>query len=362
MYVSKQTYQMALNPNRNMQNAKCTCRGQIRLYKSLYNRISKEVNPLHVEVSSSLLTTNLGGFFIMKKQRSSLLFQTQPLVVNPELAQLIGLHEAIILQQLHYWIDINEKANKNYHEGKYWTYNTVEQWHEQFPYISYDTVKRTLTKLRKSNIVLTGNFNKSAYDKTLWYTINYEELNKLEDDIQKLQEEKEKKRLERLSTKKEENTLKPLKTLIGAICPNRSGQDAPIGQGNLPQPIPEITTETKKENIYLSDDNKTTTNLNDDGLMDGLNSKVEELEAMGYENMESIKGALGSLWKYGVSGQALQMVRKHFNLINYETIDTALYRFEEEYNKKKIKHPVKYLAACIYNAIAETDIHSFTQA
>ncbi len=29
------------------------------------------------------------------------------------------------------------------------------------------------------NILITGNFNKLKMDRTLWYTINYEELEKL---------------------------------------------------------------------------------------------------------------------------------------------------------------------------------------
>lgn len=135
------------------------------------------------------------------------------------------------------------------------------------------------------------------------------------------------------------------------------------GIREIPNKYPVINTNTDKDpSIYQENTENQESDVSDDGLMDGLNSKVEELETMGYENMESIKGALDSLWKYGVSGQELQTVRKHFSLINYETIDTALYRFEEEYNKKKIQYPVKYLAACIYNAIPETDIHSFIQA
>lgn len=44
-------------------------------------------------------------------------------------------------------------------------------------------------------------------------------------------------------------------------------------------------------------------NPDEEGLMDRLNSKIEELEVFDYENMESIKGALTSLWQYALSGQ-----------------------------------------------------------
>ena len=56
---------------------------------------------------------------------SNLLFDKHPLVVNPSLAALIGLNEAIVLQQVHYWLKHNEEADKNFEEGRYWTYNTI---------------------------------------------------------------------------------------------------------------------------------------------------------------------------------------------------------------------------------------------
>ncbi|MBW9630680.1 hypothetical protein FG978_15245 [Escherichia coli] len=34
----------------------------------------------------------------------SLLFAERPLVINTQLAMKIGLNEAIVLQQLHYWL------------------------------------------------------------------------------------------------------------------------------------------------------------------------------------------------------------------------------------------------------------------
>ena len=36
---------------------------------------------------------------------SRLLLEDEPLVVLPKLATVIGLNEAIILQQLHYWLE-----------------------------------------------------------------------------------------------------------------------------------------------------------------------------------------------------------------------------------------------------------------
>lgn len=112
----------------------------------------------------------------------SLLFHTQPLVVDKDLATILGLNEAIVLQQFHYWLEINRQADKNFIDGCYWTYNTLPEWQEQFPFLSIDTLKRTLMKLRKQNVLRAENYNRHKMDRTLWYTINYDVLEQLETD------------------------------------------------------------------------------------------------------------------------------------------------------------------------------------
>ena len=107
---------------------------------------------------------------------SYLLFNDPPLVVNPRLATLIGLNEAIILQQIHYWVQINKKSKKNYKDGYYWTYNSIPGWCEQFPFWSEGTVKRTFSSLKKQNLIIVSNYNKLKKDRTNWYRVNYENL------------------------------------------------------------------------------------------------------------------------------------------------------------------------------------------
>ncbi|MCP6757123.1 replication protein RepO, partial [Klebsiella pneumoniae] len=60
----------------------------------------------------------------------ALLINEPPLQVLPSLAKAIGLNEALILQQIHYWL--NPKHNQNLFKGRYWVYNTYEQWQAQF--------------------------------------------------------------------------------------------------------------------------------------------------------------------------------------------------------------------------------------
>lgn len=100
---------------------------------------------------------------------SKLLLDESPILVLPSLATNIGLSEAIFIQQLHYWL----KDSNNVKEGFKWVYNTYDDWQEQFPWWSVSTIRRIITKLEKSNLIIIGNFNKMKIDKTKWYRINY---------------------------------------------------------------------------------------------------------------------------------------------------------------------------------------------
>ncbi|ARB29724.1 hypothetical protein ATI14_1746 [Pseudomonas tolaasii NCPPB 2192] len=102
----------------------------------------------------------------------SLLFKFRPLVINPQLAERIGLNEAIVLQQLKYWL--NETESGVDHEGRRWVYNTVEQWQKQFPFWSQETVKRALSSLQKQGLVLVEKLAKAQHDHTNHYAINYQ--------------------------------------------------------------------------------------------------------------------------------------------------------------------------------------------
>lgn len=109
---------------------------------------------------------------------SNLLLNERPLVVLPSLAKELGsLDEAVILQQIHYWL----QRSTNVEEGKRWVYNSMEKWMQQFPWIkSRTTLTRYFNKLEAKGLLITGNFNKAGFDKTKWYTIDYSALSDFE--------------------------------------------------------------------------------------------------------------------------------------------------------------------------------------
>lgn len=90
------------------------------------------------------------------------------------LAQKIGLNEAIVLSQIRYWVDRNREADRNYHDGKYWVYNTFEQWQEQFPWWSVRTLKSVFKSLENNGYIVAGHYNQKGYDRTKWYTLSEE--------------------------------------------------------------------------------------------------------------------------------------------------------------------------------------------
>jgi hypothetical protein len=78
------------------------------------------------------------------------------------------------MQQFHYWLEKNKATATNYHDGKYWTYGTVQEYRDRdFKFWSLDTVRRTINKLVDLGFILKGNYNKMKMDKTSWYTIDY---------------------------------------------------------------------------------------------------------------------------------------------------------------------------------------------
>lgn len=91
---------------------------------------------------------------------------------NTEIAKKVGVNAAVILENIAHWVLKNKANDKNFYDGHYWTYNSRTAMTALFPYLSEKQVRYALDALRKADMVLTGNYNKSSYDRTLWYTVS----------------------------------------------------------------------------------------------------------------------------------------------------------------------------------------------
>ena len=90
---------------------------------------------------------------------------------DSKIAQKYGILEAVLIQNIYYWIEKNRANNKNFFDGSYWTYNTTKAFSELFPYATERQIKSALKKLREEGILKTGNYNENTYDRTLWYAL-----------------------------------------------------------------------------------------------------------------------------------------------------------------------------------------------
>ncbi|WP_423800031.1 conserved phage C-terminal domain-containing protein [Neobacillus sp. SAB-20_R2A] len=106
---------------------------------------------------------------------TKLLLNEAPIMIIPSLAVKMGLNEAIVLQQIHYWI----QTSSHVIEGQKWIYNSYKEWQKQMPFWSESTIKRTIRSLEEQGFLISSNWNKLKLDKTKWYTIDYQLLESL---------------------------------------------------------------------------------------------------------------------------------------------------------------------------------------
>lgn len=150
---------------------------------------------------------------------------------NVEIAAEYGIHTAILLKNIHFWIEKNRANEKHFYDGRYWTYNSKKAFSELFPYLTERQVKYTLEKMKKDDLILVGNYNQDSYDKTNWYTLTD-------------------KALELLGCT--EKTAEKPETIDRTKLSNRMDKSVPIdwtklsnGQDKIVQPIPDSKPDNK---------------------------------------------------------------------------------------------------------------------
>lgn len=154
-------------------------------------------------------------------RQGSLLIEEPPLQVLPKLAKVIGLNEAIVLQQIHYWLGRSE----NVRNGRHWVYKTSQEWVDEFPFWSAATVKRAVAALKGRGLIVVGKQSASSWNRTNWYSVDYEALGRIgaicanaSDQVDQMHE------------------VKVIRSM-GSTCADRSDQVDPIT----------LTTETTSE-------------------------------------------------------------------------------------------------------------------
>ncbi len=107
-----------------------------------------------------------------------------------EEATKYGVEKAILLYNIRFWLDKNKANEKNIYQhsdGKYYyfTYNSGKAFEKLFPYMKSRSINQRLTELEKDGVLISGNFNKTPYDRTKWYSIIQEFETKNENSTSK---------------------------------------------------------------------------------------------------------------------------------------------------------------------------------
>ena len=88
-----------------------------------------------------------------------------------EIAKEYGVNCAIILKNIYFWVKKNEANERHFHDGRYWTYNSVKAFNELFSYLGESQIKTALKKLEDEGLIVVGNYNEDTRDRTKWYAL-----------------------------------------------------------------------------------------------------------------------------------------------------------------------------------------------
>ena len=91
---------------------------------------------------------------------------------NIHIASVYGLEEAIMIKNFQFWILKNKANGKHDQDGYTWTYNSVGSFEKVFPFWSRSQISRILKSLIDQGALKVGNYNKSKYDRTRWYSFS----------------------------------------------------------------------------------------------------------------------------------------------------------------------------------------------
>jgi hypothetical protein len=84
-------------------------------------------------------------------------------------AKEYGLAEAVLIKNFKFWIEHNIDQKYNFKDGRTWTYISLKELAKNFEYLSEKQVRTAIDHLINQGVLLKGNYNKLAIDKTLWY-------------------------------------------------------------------------------------------------------------------------------------------------------------------------------------------------
>lgn len=88
---------------------------------------------------------------------------------DPRVAKEHGVVEAVVIKSFQFWIAHNHENGTHRYDGRTWTYNSTRAMRRLFPYLSEKQIYGVLKRLIDRGVLVTGNYNKTGFDRTTWY-------------------------------------------------------------------------------------------------------------------------------------------------------------------------------------------------
>ena len=165
---------------------------------------------------------------------------------NVEVAKMYGVEEAILIHNIFFWVKKNVANDRHKHDGRYWTYNSSKAFAELFPYFNEKKIYRLLSDMCQKKILIKGNFNKNAFDRTMWYSLSDETLSVLD---------KEKYDISQMSESYDEKCIFHFSKMGNGFSESE-------------EPIPYSNTDSKQDNKEERDKSLSKKDSDDDSVSD----------------------------------------------------------------------------------------------
>ncbi|MFN6497068.1 MAG: hypothetical protein RMX65_008695 [Nostoc sp. DedQUE01] len=98
-------------------------------------------------------------------------------MVPPLLASEIGLEEAVILQQIHYYCLISKHIKS---DGRRWFWKTLKDWGQTLPFLKISAIRRAIANLKDNfKLIDVCRHSEKTWYQANWFTVNVENVQAL---------------------------------------------------------------------------------------------------------------------------------------------------------------------------------------
>lgn len=278
------------------------------------------------------------------------------------------INEALVLQQVDYWCNINKRNNEYFIDGFYWTFSSINMMLKRdFPLcFSYDTLKRTLNNLEEGNFLITKKHKNGKLYRVNYNKISFNKNLKLDKNITKNENKNQKSRLgqnaptEKIELRQNAPTQNSevranctdgeckMPQPVSADCPNQLVQNAPTikdinKENNIyinyntfikNKDLSKNKDLTDKDNLY----NQTTNDLIYSG---GLKKDVE---------LAISQANLKTTGEYNINGVSVDVTTVQ-DVLKDVTSTQINYCVEQILKYKQITNFENYVIASLYNSV-----------